>query len=921
MDSTKIMVLIHGKDRTSEVHCITDSKEAGKMDVVFNNSSTVYQYNRYNIEVLKNPETINFDGKFACIDKVKFYKPQLILDFAQYIRVIDENGLTISVRREQFSLSESDDGTQNAKQVMAYLKEVSCYLTSKEDDNSFLRRELSEINSINQESALNCYLKKQNIQKISADFDKTIFPFRFNLSQKSALENALTSSISIIAGPPGTGKTQTILNILANLVSIQHKSVAVVSNNNEAVKNVAEKLEQNGYGSLIAMLGNKDNQKEFFETLTKPSISNWDCAESAEELNNKIRTLNNKLNFLLGKERKKEQLLQQLRAWRLEKQYFDDYYKKQEIEEIKELPHIFNTKSDRIISFLAETSLAIENNRDRRILFKLKLLLKYGILNYGKLAKDEISLLLSLQKVFYEKHIESLEKQLFEIEKTLMGNSFKEMLDMHQQYSERLFRKLLYKKYEEIPEYKFTFDNYKNGENFNRFIKRYPILLSTTHSLRRSIQNGTLLDYVIIDESSQVDLITGVLALSCCKNIIIVGDEKQLPQIVDKGITEKLKTTPPILEYNYFDYSILTSVLNLYGKEVPYTILREHYRCNPKIIEFCNQKYYNGQLIAYTDEKISENPLVIYKAADGNHMREVTKGNETGKYNQRELDIIKDLLAGNKFNEEIQSIGIVTPYRKQANAAGRQIGYGVESDTVHKYQGREKETMIMSTVLDSSWSGRKGLEFVDDSHMVNVAVSRAIKKFILVTDSKLFFKFGRNINDLIRYMQYSTLDNNIIESDIVSVFDLLYQQYSKKLNYLKQRMTSNAKYKSEEIIKVLLEEILKEENYQQYTFTQEVLLRNLLYSTSLLTEEEEQYVNNRASLDFVIYYKLDKSCVLVLEVDGFAFHENNPEQLKRDRMKDKILEKYDIPILRLPTNGSGEREKIINALNRTNHDG
>lgn len=49
-------------------------------------------------------------------------------------------------------------------------------------------------------------------------------------------------------------------------------------------------------------------------------------------------------------------------------------------------------------------------------------------------------------------------------------------------------------------------------------------------------------------------------------------------------------------------------------------------------------------------------------------------------------------------------------------------------------------------------------------------------------------------------------------------------------------------------------------------------------------------------------------------MDGFAFHENQPEQLRRDAMKDNILKKYNLPLLRLATNGSGEREKIEKML-------
>lgn len=50
--------------------------------------------------------------------------------------------------------------------------------------------------------------------------------------------------------------------------------------------------------------------------------------------------------------------------------------------------------------------------------------------------------------------------------------------------------------------------------------------------------------------------------------------------------------------------------------------------------------------------------------------------------------------------------------------------------------------------------------------------------------------------------------------------------------------------------------------------------------------------------------------MLVIEVDGFAFHKEGTKQYSRDRMKDGILSKYGIPYLRLNTTGSGEREVV-----------
>ena len=92
-----------------------------------------------------------------------------------------------------------------------------------------------------------------------------IFPFRCNLSQRSAIENALTRSVSVIEGPPGTGKTETILNLIANIVAVQRTTVGIVSFGNAAVDNIRDKLDEQGFGHLVGNLGRKEKRDEFFD--------------------------------------------------------------------------------------------------------------------------------------------------------------------------------------------------------------------------------------------------------------------------------------------------------------------------------------------------------------------------------------------------------------------------------------------------------------------------------------------------------------------------------------------------------------------------------------------------------------------------------------------------------------------------------
>ena len=84
---------------------------------------------------------------------------------------------------------------------------------------------------------------------------------------------------------------------------------------------------------------------------------------------------------------------------------------------------------------------------------------------------------------------------------------------------------------------------------------------------------------------------------------------------------------------------------------------------------------------------------------------------------------------------------------------------------------------------------------------------------------------------------------------------------------------------------------------------------------SKLNEREKNFVQNPCThTDFLIISKMDKMPVLAIEVDGVAYHRKESIQHTRDMLKDKIFRKYNLPLLRLRTNGSGEQEKIETCL-------
>jgi hypothetical protein len=329
------------------------------------------------------------------------------------------------------------------------------------------------------------------------------------------------------------------------------------------------------------------------------------------------------------------------------------------------------------------------------------------------------------------------------------------------------------------------------------------------------------------------------------------------------------------------------------------------------IIGFCNKKFYAGALIPYTRSG-GERPMIVVRTVQGNHMRRHRGG---GRSNQREIDVIVEEVIRNHcqgFADD--DIGVTTAYREQADMAADALDQA-EADTIHRFQGRQKQAVILTTVLDDTPSGRTGLPFVDDPHKINVAVSRAIQRFIVVTNYRML-PASRHIRDLVGYIRYHNPGEEVVDSTVISVFDLLYREYSERLRPLAARLRRQLRYPSEDIIWTVLHDIIAEPAYEHLTLVAQVLLESLLLDQRRLTSAQLDYLGGRASVDFVVYNRVTNQPVLAIEVDGFAFHQNKPVQLVRDALKDQILHDRRMPLLRLSTTGSGEERRIRRELDQ-----
>ena len=589
----------------------------------------------------------------------------------------------------------------------------------------------------------------------------------------------------------------------------------------------------------------------------------------------------------------------ELDALLVEKKYFDDYLKTNPT--IKPFKALLKLSPTQIVDLWIEFQWRIDQGENINFFYKLKNLFKYGIYSFSFYKNEHQAIITFLQNQYYTLKETELSERIYNLKTKLNDSKFDQELASYSKQSMVLFKNNLAKRYKNSKREQFSLET-ALWKEFKRFIQEYPIVLSTTHSLRSCAEKNFLFDYVIMDEASQIDIITGALALSCAKNTVIVGDLKQLPNVVPNDIKQisdeifiksKLNTA-----YHYADNSILSSISSLL-KDVPKTLLKEHYRCHPKIIGFCNQKFYQNQLIIHTQNNNTKNPLTIYKTVKGNHAR--------GTFNQRQIDVILKEILPVHLNDG-QEIGIVSPYRKQVNRIQQQVeDNSIAIDTVHKYQGREKDIIVLSTVVNIV------NDFVDDPNLLNVAVSRAVNKLVVVI-SNSDRNQNSNIGDLIKYIEYNNFQ--IIQSNIHSIFDLLYSCYANRLNKIMLTRKRISKYESENLMNILIENVLLQSNFLSLKVATHIPLKMLVRNTMLLSNKEIKFsMNEWSHIDFVIFNKLDKRAILAIEVDGYAFHKENSKQKERDNIKDSVLKKIGLPIIRFATNESREEERLIKKLN------
>ncbi|NTW82079.1 MAG: AAA family ATPase [Chlorobiaceae bacterium] len=904
MNSREHLIIIKGKDLTDRILLIV--RKPGLMVVTFSTGKS-YSYAEDNVEWLSNPSRIPVDNCRVSAGGDLFFDVEDVLHFNNWVKFFRRNGDSRCCRYSEFSVQRMISSDGRNTDVLAYFRELAETSGLRtDDDKSMIAMKYQHLDYVSGRSILSGFLQGRSpvSEMVSSDL---IFPFGCNMSQKMAVQRAMQHRLSLVQGPPGTGKTQTILNLIVNILLLG-KRVAVVSNNNSATANVLEKLKKYELDFVAAFLGSNQNKQEFIEGQSAEAV-HMPTLQADEEASmfKEILLLNKELDDAFVNKNELAEIIQQIDALRLEMVHFEVFCRERTGGDLNVTDRPFQTglSARKLLHAWVVTEKDAKRSArasSQRVGFleKISLLFRFGIagktlFEFG--AEERIFL---LQKAYYKRKLDDMESKRKKLAVSLEGFRFDERLERLTELSMKLLKHRLAESCNNRKRRIFELEDL--SKHPEKFLNEYPVILSTTFSIITSLKAGYQFDCVIVDEASQVDLLSGVLAMSCAEKLVIVGDPMQLPNVLSEEDEKRAKKVA--LQYNLpeharFDRHSLLSAVRTAFPEIPETLLREHYRCHPKIIQFCNQKFYGGELLVMTNDQGEPDVLKAYMTVEGQHAR--------GAVNQRQIDEITQHILPELGSFKPADIGIVSPFRAQTDRMQASMGSeAIEIDTVHKYQGREKRVIIIATVSNEANA------FVDNPNLLNVAVSRAQEKLRLVVSREMAEGNG-NVADLVRYIRYNNCE--VVPGRVRSIFDLLYSDYTAvRLKVLKKRRRIS-KFDSENLVYSEIETVLQESAYRGLGVVFQVPLSMLVRGIGNLTADESAYVSHPwTKTDFVVYRKVDKSPVLVIEVDGYAFHREGTRQAERDILKDAVLSKCGLPLLRLSTIGSDERSRIKNKL-------
>lgn len=295
-------------------------------------------------------------------------------------------------------------------------------------------------------------------------------------------------------------------------------------------------------------------------------------------------------------------------------------------------------------------------------------------------------------------------------------------------------------------------------------------------------------DLLVIDEASQCDIASALPLLFRARCAVIIGDPKQLRHISklqrqqDLQLLAKHELDADRTGWSYSATSLFDLASSL-AKSSDLVALRDHHRSHADIIEYSNGAFYENRLRVATDysrlrRPNPDEPAVRWIDVKGQTVRPGAGSAVNDIEAKRVVSEIERLLS----QGYIGSIGVVSPFRAQANRirdyvsasniiAPRLATIEFLADTVHAFQGDERDVMFFSPVI-SAGAPQSTIGFLQgNANLFNVAVTRARAALVVVGDNNA--ALGGQVQYLREFAAYAAkLQRGPVNAPIIEASDL-----------------------------------------------------------------------------------------------------------------------------------------------------
>ena len=260
----------------------------------------------------------------------------------------------------------------------------------------------------------------------------------------------------------------------------------------------------------------------------------------------------------------------------------------------------------------------------------------------------------------------------------------------------------------------------------NVLVKNQVVTCTPVVSMHREIGKEKF-DTLIFDEAGQTLEPMCWIPIQKVKKVILAGDHLQLPPTVKSDEATKKGLAISLLE-------------KLMPIESISEMLAIQYRMNTNIMQFPSQWFYENKLKAHDSVKDHQldDSIVQFIDTAGTGYEEELVGAPYGIRNKQEADLVLIILRSIIDEHKTASVGIISPYKLQIQYLREQLmeqnlaSKNIQVQTVDGFQGQEKDVIIISLVRSN---GKQEIGFLKDLRRMNVAITRARKKLIVIGDS------------------------------------------------------------------------------------------------------------------------------------------------------------------------------------------